>query len=231
MLFSRMHTSYTARQRAARVLLVTFMAISLAACAAKSGKEEVNVVKTSRPGETELAYGMGIVLPSGWKVVNSLKASAASKQSLDTRRQAGERILALESLGPKGLRGFESMIGIFVVNQDGTFMPREYAQKLKPEEFTSMSRDLLAREKSEAKKKKTQSGLLDVQILREDIAGHLAISQRMLVVGPDGKPVRLVNWDVYLPNGAGAAIKTVCDPEHPSAESDIATAVKGMRFE
>lgn len=213
-------------------LLPLCLVILLAAgCAAKSGKEAVDVKRAERPGETELAYGMGLALPQGWTVVNSLTASSASKQSLDARRQSGERVLLLEAASPKSLEGMPSMIGIFLANQKDTFMPEEFAAKLKPEEFAEMSRDLLAREKADAKKKKVKSGLLDVQILRDDIGGKMAVSQRMLVTGPDGKAIRLVNWDVYLPNGAGAAIKTVCDPQRASAESEISTAIRSMRFE
>ncbi|MDL2266365.1 hypothetical protein LJC46_00045 [Desulfovibrio sp. OttesenSCG-928-G15] len=216
------------RAALAPLCLVVLLA---AGCAAKSGKETVDLKKAERPGETELAYGMGLTLPQGWKVVNSLTASNASKQSLDTRRQGGERVLLLEATSPQSLEGMPSMIGIFLTSQKDSFMPEEYATKLKPEEFAAMSKDLLAREKADAKKKKTQSGLLDVQILRDDVGGKLAISQRMLVAGPQGKAIRLMNWDVYLPNGAGAAIKTVCDPQRASAESELNTVIHSMRFE
>ena len=215
-----------------RRLLPVFLccfALALAACkttgSSDGSKSAVN------PNEVSLAYDTALTLPTGWNVAGSIGPQAASKQSLDSRRQNNERVLLLEALGPAGPRGLESMIAIFVVNEAGTFMPREYAEKLKPEEFDALGKDLLAREKASAKKQKTKSGLLDVQVSRDSVGGKLTISQRMLVAGQDGKPVRLINWDVYMPNGAGIAIKTVCDPENPGAENQISTMVKSLRIQ
>ena len=210
-------------------VLLCCCALALAACKTTGGSEGGK--QPSTPGQNNLAYGVGLTLPPAWKVAGSMSPEAASKESLDSRRQNGERILILEALGPAGSRGLESMIAIFVVNEQGTFMPRNYAEKLQPDEFAALSKDLLDREKASAKKQKTKSGLLDVQVSREDINGKLAISQRMLVVGQDGKPVRLMNWDIYMPNGAGIAVKTVCDPDNPGVENQIHNLVKALRIQ
>ena len=227
------HSYFTAAtpafsRRLLPVLLCCF-ALALAACKTTGSSEGAK--QPSAPGQNNLAYGVSLALPPAWKVSGSMNSEAASKESLDSRRQNGERILILEALGPAGSRGLESMIAIFVVNEQGTFMPRNYAEKLQPDEFAALSKDLLDREKASAKKQKTKSGLLDVQVSREDINGKLAISQRMLVVGQDGKPVRLMNWDIYMPNGAGIAVKTVCDPDNPGVENQIHNLVKSLRIQ
>lgn len=210
------------------LLAICCLLLALGACAkdgAKPGAQATN------PNLKQAAYGITLTTPPDWKVINRVDPQSTTRASLDTRRKSGERILLLEAAGPPSPRGLESMIGIFLVNEEGTFMPRDFAEKLQPHEFSAMSRDLMDREKAEAKKKKAQSGLLDLQVLRDDIGGKLAISQRMLVAGPDGKPVRLMNWDLYLPNGAGLSIRSVCDPEAPGAETEIINTVMSLRVE
>lgn len=216
--------------RIAHFFLLGGLALTLAACIS-TGKSGSEPKPPANPNEHRFAYGASVVLPASWKIAGSTAPESVSKASLDQRRQNGERILIFEATGPASPRGLESMIGVFLVHQDGTFMPRDYAEKLQPDEFTAMSRDLLEREKRAANKKKAQSGLLDLQVLREDINGNLSISQRMLVAGPDGKPVRLMNWDIYLPDGAGIAVKTVCDPETPGVENEVINLVRSLRVQ
>lgn len=201
------------------------LALTFSACAGKDGEKKPG---PAVPGQHQLAYDISVTVPPAWKVLNSV-GQQTPKDGLDTRRKGGERILMLETVGPASARGLESMIGVFLVNQEGTFMPRDYAERLQPDEFVAMSKDLLDREKAEAKKKKTTSGLLDLQLARETINGNMAVSQKMLVAGPDGKPVRLMNWDIYLPDGAGIAVKTVCDQETPGAENEVVNIVRSVR--
>lgn len=209
--------------------LLCCFALALAACQTpgSSGKAKPPV----NPNERVLAYGVSLILPSAWNVAGSIGPEAASKESLNSRRQNGERVLLLEALGPAGPRGLESMIAIFLVNEEGTFMPRDYAEKLRPEEFDALGKDLLKREQASAKKQKTKNGLLDVRIARDTVGGKLAISQHMLVAGQDGKPVRLMNWDIYMPDGAGIAVKTVCDPDHSGAEEQLLNVVRSIRIQ
>lgn len=218
------------RAPAARFVLLAAalcLAFALSACQTTKG-EGKKAAAPANPNEKQLAYGVSITLPPSWKVPGSM-GPEVTKASLDSRRMNGERILILETLGAPSPRGLEPMIGMFVVNQEGTFMPHDYAEKMQPEEFVTMSQDLLKREKEQAKKTKQPTGLLDLQISRDTIGGLLAISQKMLVAGPDGKPVRLMNWDIYLPNGAGIAVKTVCDQEAPGAETEVINVVKSIR--
>lgn len=209
---------------------VLCLVLVLPACQTTKGGGD-KAAAPANPNETQLAYGVSLTLPSSWTLPGNSMGPEVTKASLDSRRANGERILILEALGPASSRELESMIGIFIVNQEGTFMPRDYAEKLQPEEFIAMSRDLLKREKEQAKKTKQPSGLLDLQLGRDTVGGQLAVSQRMLVAGPDGKPVRLINWDIYLPNGAGIAVKTVCDQEAPGAETEIVNIMRTMRIQ
>lgn len=210
-------------------VLLCCLALALAACkttgSADSAKVPVN------PNELTLAYGLSLTMPTGWDVVTQLNPEVATNASLDSRRQNNERILLVEALGPAGQRGLQSLLVIFVVNEQGTFMPRTYAEKLSPEEFAALSKDLLERERASAKKQKTKSSLLEVQVTRESVNDKLALNQRMLVTGQDGRPVRLINWDIYLPNGAGIAVKTVCDPENPAAEEQLNSIVRSLRIQ
>lgn len=209
------------------LIAVCCLALALNGCG-KSGPKAGD--KPASSG-SQTAYGVSLTTPPNWKIMGNVTGQAASKASLDSRRKNGERVLLLEAAGPASPRGLESMIGLFLVNEEGTFMPRDYATKLQAHEFDAMSKDLIKRERAEAKKNKTPSGLLDLQVLRDDIGGNMAISQRMLVAGPDGKPVRLINWDVYLPDGAGIAVKTVCDPEAPGAESEVINMIRTLRVQ
>lgn len=216
---------FAARFAALAALLC--LALALSACQTpKSGGQKP--AAPANPNEKQLAYGVSITLPASWKSPGSM-GPEVTRASLDARRNSGERILILEALGAPSARGLESMIGMFIVSEEGNFMPRDYAEKLRPDEFTALARDLLKREQDQARKNKQQIGLLDLQLNRETIGGLLAVTQNMLVAGPDGKPVRLINWEIYLPNGAGVAVKTVCDPEAPGAETEVINTVRTIR--
>ena len=216
----------------ATFLLLCCFSLMLASCA---GKEGASSSPSSKPGpsvsptEKRLAYDIVLNVPTSYTVATMLSPDAASKSSLDSRRQAGERVLLFEAAGAPSQRGIDPMVAVFLVNQEGTFMPQEFASQIKPEELAAISQELLAREKAEAKKNKKPAGLLDLQINRDTINGHTAIVQRMLVAGPDGKPARLINWDIYLPNGAGIAVKSVCDQEVPGAETEIVNIARSIR--
>ena len=173
------------------------------------------------PNTLQLAYGVNMNMPSSYAVAGSLTPQAATKDNLDSRRKGGERILMLEAAGGPSTRGIEPMVALFLVNQEGTFMPREYAERIKPEELDAIGRELLAKEKAEAKKNKKASGLLDLKISRETVNGKVAIVQRMLVAGPDGQPARLSNWDIYLADGAVLAVKSMYDHEAAGTEAEV----------
>ena len=204
----------------------------LTSCATKDGSSPSGSSRSrapESPTEKKLAYDVVANVPTSYTIATMLTAEGASKASLDSRRQSGERVLLLEAAGVPSPRGIDPMIAVFLVNQEGTFMPQEFAAKIKPEELAAISQELLAREKAEAKKNKKPAGLLELQISRDNINGNLAIVQRMLVAGPDGKPARLTNWDIYLPNGAGIAVKSVCDQEVAGVENEIVSIARSLR--
>lgn len=224
-----MHTFIRSQLLAARgIALAMTVCLAFALSACQGAKVGDKAPAPANPNAKQLAYGVTITLPANWKVPGSMGEEAANKANIDERRKGGERILILEALGAPSSRNIEPMVGVFVVNQEGTFMLRDYAEKLQPEEFAAMSKDLLNREKKLAQKNKRPNGLLDLQVARESVGGLLAISQKMLVVGPDGQPVRLMNWDIYLPDGAGLAVRTVCDQNAPGGENEIVNIVRGI---
>ena len=180
------------------------------------------------PNEKKLAYDLAMNVPDGW-AVNNATPPEATKDSLDARRKNGDAIPLFEVTGGASARGIPSSINVTLVNEEGAFIPRQYAEKLTPEEFDVMARDMMDREKALAKKNKTKNSLLDMRFSRDSIGGNLALMQRLTVVGPEGKPVRLMGWDVYLPNGAGLMIRVVCDQEVPNAESEVINLVKTLR--
>lgn len=227
--------TFPAGKRLAGVIALLCLALALGACA--SGKKDSGKAAGQKQAqapaaeEVNLAYGASLTLPPSWKAAAGIAPEVADRASLDARRKKGERILLLEAAGSPSPRNLEPMLAVFLVSEDGSFMPREYAEQLRPEEFDAMSKDLLAREKQAAAKNKTPSALLDLQISRTTVAGKFAILQRMLVPGPDGKPVRLINWDVYLPDRAGLAVKSVFDQDVPGAEDEIAKIAQSLRVE
>ncbi len=205
------------------------LAFALSACQTTKG-EGKKAAAPANPNEKQLAYGVSITLPPSWKVADS-KGPEVSKASIDATRAKGDRTLIIETLGSPSARGLESLIVASVVTQQNTFMPREYAEKFQPNEFALLAKDLLKLEKDQAKKAKQPSNALDLQISRENIGGLLAICHKTLMAAPDGKPVLLINWDIYLPNDAGIAVRTVCDPEAAGAEAEVAGIVRTIRVQ
>jgi hypothetical protein len=182
------------------------------------------------PNEKNLAYDVSIVIPTGWTVSNSLGPEAAPKAALEARRQKGEQIQLIETSGAPGARGLQPSVSLFITNEQGAFIPRSFAEKLSEADFESMAKKLMEEEKKLSKKDKRKNTLLEMRFSRDSIGGHLAVMQRMLVAGgPDGKPVRFVGWDVYLPNGAGLAVRCAYDQETPGAENEVINVAKSLR--
>jgi hypothetical protein len=212
-------------------LIIMIFSLVLCACGKDTGSADMTSSRqeTQRSGATQLAYGISITLPASYTVGRSVGPNDATKATLDQRKQAGERVLLLESVGSASPRGIEPLVGVFLVNQEGTFLPRQYAEKMQPDEFEALGKDMLAREKADAKKKKAPSGLVDMRFSRENVGGKLAIRQKLLVKGPDGNPVQLNYWDIYLPNGAGIAFKSVYDQQQPGMEQEIDSIVRSIQ--
>lgn len=211
------------------VCVLGVLVLALPACVKKGGKgaEPVN------PNERQLAYGTSIIIPADWTILGSIPPEAVPKATLDARRKNGQPIPLIEADGvPSKNRGIQPFITIALVNEEGTFVPRQYAEKLKPEELEHMAKGVLERERSISKKSKgaaRRNKLLDVSITRDVIGGKLTLMQRMTVVGPDGQPVRLLYWDIYLPDGAGFKVRAGCDQETPGEETAVMNVVKSIR--
>jgi len=219
-------------------ILLCCLVLTLAACATPgpdggAAKQTAGHTATqaAKPGEQLLAYGVSLTLPSTWKVAGKIVPEAASKASLDSRRRNGERIALLESSGPAGARGIESVLMVFLVNEQGTFLPRVHAEKMTADELRNVAKDIVRREHISAKQQKTTSGLVDIQFTRETINGKLAIFQRTLVMGRDSKPVLLMDWDIFLPDGAGIKIRTVSDPDNPGSAEQVIGIANTLRAE
>ena len=221
--------SHRASKRLLSALLCC-LALTLAACATQS-PDSGTVRQPLNHGEQLLAYGVSLILPPTWQIADSIAPEAASKASLDSRRQNGERIALIEVAGPAGIRGVESLLIAFLVNEQDIFMPRVHAERITAEELNRLARDLVQREHASARQQNVRSGLIDVQLTREIINGNMTIFQRMLVMGPDAKPVLLMNWDVFLPNGAGISVRTVSDPENFGSNEQIINIVNTLRVD
>lgn len=209
------------------VLAGCLFLVSLSACVkggAKGGEP-------ANPNEKKVAYGLTMNVPSTWTVFTLVTPEAVAKEVLDARRKGGERILLLEANGTPGARNFQPFIAVNLVNEEGNFIPRQYAEKLGPDELDTMAKDMMKREKAQARKNKTKSTLLDMKFSRDTIGGKLALVQILTVVGPDGKPMRLMGWDVYLPDGAGIMIRSGCDQEVPGIENEVIGIAKTLHVQ
>jgi len=218
-----------------RLLLVLLccLALALAACATTSpdGGAAKQPARQAKPGEQLLAYGVSLTLPPTWNVTGKIAPEAASKASLDSRRRNGERIALLEATGPAGARGIESVLMVFLVNEQDTFMPRVHAEKITADELRSLARDIVQLEHASARRQNTTSGLIDIQFTSETVNGNLAIFQRTLVMGLDTRPVLLMDWDIFLPNGAGIKARTVSDPDNPGSAEQVISIVNTLHVE
>jgi hypothetical protein len=233
------------------VLVLSLLALGLSACFSSllsSGGEDLSRSKPApasaaqaeptvpappaasivTSNERQLAYGLSITLPASYAVAGIIGPSGLSREELDSRIRGGERVLLLESAGTPSPRGIDPVIGVFLVQQEGTFMPRQYAEQMRPEDFAALSQDIFAREKAEAKKKKTAAPL-ELRLNRDNIGGNLAIKHHIQIKGPDGKPVELGYWDIYLPSGVGVAIRSKYDQSQPGMAEEMARIVRSLR--
>lgn len=206
------------------------LALALASCTTGKGGSTKKGAVPSNPNEKRMAYGTAINISPAWSVVRILGPDAATKEALDTRRQT-EGVLLMEAVGPATQQGPGSVLGIFLVKTEGVFIPKDYAERLQPHEFQQLAQDILSAEKAEAKKRKIKSGLLDMQISRETVNGKTALVHRLLGAGADGKTMRFINWEIYLDNGAGIAVKAICDPNQPGAEEELLSIVRSLRVQ
>ena len=128
--------------------------ISLGACV--KGKSKGG---ESNPNEKQLAYGLAMNVPPSWTIATTLPPESSSKDVLDARRKNGEPLLFFETVSAPSAKGSQSVISLVLVNEEGRFMPREYAEKLKPEEFEAIAKNMMEQDRALAKKKKNQTYL------------------------------------------------------------------------
>lgn len=215
----------------ARIALATLCMASLLALSGCAGKMGAKGAKTpASPTDKDMAYGVTMNVPKPWEVAVILQPDKMSKETLDQKQKSGERILLMAAVAPPSASGLENMFSVFLVNQENTFMPREFAEKLQPQEFSALSRDLFEREKATAKKSKTPFSLLDLQLSRETLNNTFAVSHRSTIASPQGSPLRSLRWDIYLPNGAGIAILADFDADKPGAEQEVVNMARSLRF-
>jgi hypothetical protein len=195
---------------------------------ASEAPAEPAIAPAVAPDERHMAYGISITLPPSYTVAGIIDPAAASREELDSRIRGGERVLLLETAGAPSPRGVDPVLGLFLVSQDGTFMPRQYAEQMSTEDFAALSQEIFAREKAEAKKKKSAAPL-ELRLNKDTIGGNLAVKHHIQIKGPDGKPVELGYWDIYLPGGVGVAIRSKYDQSQPGMAEEIARIVRSLR--
>lgn len=211
------------------VLALCCLTLALAACAGKLGKKDEGSGAASPAGSESIGYGASVVVSPPWETKAVLKPELAKKETLDARRKAGESIPLVAASGPASSRGVEPLFIVMLVNQEGNYMPAEFAQTLKPDDFAALSRDLYEREKATAKKNKAPYTLMDLQVAGDSIDGKPAILTKLTVADAKGVPIRSLHWDIYLPDGAGLSVRTECDPDQPGIEGQITGMVKSLR--
>jgi hypothetical protein len=213
----------------AGIACLLVLLFSAASCVPKDGpqKEESSV----DPNRKHLAYGVSLSLPPSWTVAAELAPDADSRASLDQRRKDGERIMIFGATGAPSARGLDTVAALFLLSEQRNFMPRDFAEKLPPQEFDTISAELLAQEKAAVKKSKSKLNLLELKLSREKVDGKFALLHRVLIADAQGLPLRSLRWDIYLPDGAGIAVRAECDPDNPAAERDIRNIVGSLQIQ
>lgn len=216
------------------VLFLCCTTLVLASCATKDSPSSSGHAKSKTPVspmEKRLAYDVTVNMPDSYNIVSMLTPDAVSKDNLTSRIQSGERVPLLEAIGRPSSKEVYPGIMILLVNPDGVFMPLETVNKIKPEEFPAISREILAHEQAESKKRKQKTKLLELQVTRDMINGNVAIVNRMLAANTEGQTARLIHWDIYLANGTGLHVRGFFDPDQPGAENEIAGIVRSLQIQ
>ncbi|MDR2800422.1 MAG: hypothetical protein LBB52_04040 [Desulfovibrio sp.] len=211
-------------------LIVFSLLLALASCASPGGKKPEQAAAPEDPRRQNLAYDLSLMLPDSWTIANRLPPENNSRDSLDQRRKDGKPIALLGATAPAPAKGNAAVLAVFLSNDRPYFMPREMAEKMKPEDFSRLSRDMLEKETADAKKRKARAKALDIKISRETLGGHLAVLSNILRTDDKGIPFRVLIWNVYLPNGAGITLHAECDPDDAAAERDITDSARTLKI-
>ncbi len=208
-------------------LVLCCAAVLLTSCMPQSGDSD-SVVDSKRQ---KFAYGISMDVPNGWTVANSVAEGSGDKASFESRVRGGERIMLLDLRRPaQNADGMDARVGLFLVNSGKDFLPSDVAARLTPEEFAKLAKDIMERDRKAAERNKSQNNTVDWKISRESIDGNMAILQRGLGVTPGGQ-IRVLNWDVYLPDGVGLGIKMLGDPSVPGTESLLEAVARSIQIE
>jgi hypothetical protein len=213
----------------AGIACLLVLLFSVASCVPKDAAQQET--GTSDPNRKHVAYGISLSLPPSWTVAGELAPDAASRASLDQRRKGGERIMLFGATAPPSAKGIESVAALFLLNEQRNFMPRDFAEKLPREEFERISAELFAQEKETVKKSKSKLTLMELTLSPERVDGKFALLHRLLIADAKGVLLRSLRWDVYLPNGAGIAVRAECDPDNVAAEQDIRAIVNSLKIQ
>jgi hypothetical protein len=208
-------------------LLVLLSAV--ASCVPKDAAQQES--GPTDPNRKQLAYGVGLSLPPSWTVAAELAPDAATRAALDQRRKGGERIMLFGATAPPSTRGIESVAALFLLNEQRNFMPRDFAEKLPPAEFDKISAELFEQEKAAVKKNKSKLTLMELKLSPERVDGKFALLHRVLIADANGVPLRSLRWDIYLPDGAGIAVRAECDPDNAAAEQQIRNIVNSLKIQ
>lgn len=216
--------------KALRLLLVfCCLAFAASGCTGKLGPKAGKT--PADPNEKQLAYGASLVLANNWNMAALLEPKAMTKADLESRLQQNPRILMMTAVGTPSARSIQPALNVSLVRQEGSFMPRDFAERLQPEEYKALSRDLYEREKETAKKNKVQFNIMNIDLSRESINGNFAVRHKITVADPSGVPINLLRWDVYLPGATGIVILSECDSEQPGTENEILSMARSLRLE
>jgi hypothetical protein len=120
---------------------------------------------------------------------------------------------------------------LFLLSEQRNFMPRDFAEKLPLAEFDKISAELFEQEKAAVKRSKSKLTLMELKLSPEKVDGKFALLHRVLIADANGVPLRSLRWDVYLPDGAGMAVRAECDPNNAAAEQEIRTIVNSLKIQ
>lgn len=207
--------------------LVLVLMLGLSGCVNRAG---TGAKAPANPNDQQAAYGVTVNVPPVWELAILMAPEKMSRQALEQKYRAGERILLLAAAGPPSSAGQESVFSVFLVN-DNIFLPRSFAEKLQPHEFEALSRELLNNERKTAKENKLPINIMDLQIARETINGNFAISQKSTMASPQGVPLRYLRWDVYLADGAGITMMADFDSEQAGLEQQVQAMARSLRVQ
>ena len=175
-----------------------------------------------------VVYGISAAVPDKWTVANSVEPGAVSDADLEARAKANPPVpvlaLVLPSAKPNEV---DARAVIFVANSEKYFLPEQAAANLTQEGLDKLAQNFLQQRNEAARKGKQKSDTLEWRITRETVDGHMAIVQRGVGMGPDGK-VLVQLWYIYLPGGMGIAVDAMGNAEIPGLNAQMESIARSL---